>query len=282
MNGTATTLTPTEGATSNGVEPAGGAPTNTVRLRSSLPARIVSVAVPATPVTIEMSELCDPTGTSEAVAAATAGFELVIVTVVAAAAGVERTCTRVAVLCATGVTMEPTDGGFAMLNPTIGAVSSGVDPGGGGPTKTVTLRTSLPARMINVATPAAPVMISIRRALLAGGDAAARSGGDPRIRADDRNRGRGAGRGREHLDERGGGLPGRGPDEPGRRRVRDRRADRRGQRRQLAARRTTALTDTLGGCRPVRGRSENRGCARGDAGDFGSHRQFDPPAGSPG
>ena len=160
MNGTATTLTPTEGATSNGVEPAGGAPTNTVRLRSSLPARIVSVAVPATPVTIEMSELCDPTGTSEAVAAATAGFELVIVTVVAAAAGVERTCTRVAVLCATGVTMEPTDGGFAMLNPTIGAVSSGVDPGGGGPTKTVTLRTSLPARMINVATPAAPVMIS--------------------------------------------------------------------------------------------------------------------------
>jgi len=58
--------TPTSGATTGGVVPAGGVPTMTVSERTLAPARSVITAVPGVPVAIVSVAVSEPAGTTTA------------------------------------------------------------------------------------------------------------------------------------------------------------------------------------------------------------------------
>src|SRR5262245_26210042 len=120
-DGAGTTKTPTGAATIAPSVPGGGAPTTTVICRTSLPARNVSVAVPATPVMIVTALPRSPIATlTGASTRATAGLLLVIVTFVTTVAGAFNNCT-VIVRWPPGATMtRPTSGGASTCAPAIG------------------------------------------------------------------------------------------------------------------------------------------------------------------
>ena len=109
---------------------------------------IVSVAV------------CEPAGTTTVPSTvATAGSVLVTVTGVSTVAGVGSSGTVRICWPLVGVMSCPSDCGFSTVTSTGGATIGGTLPAGGGPTITVSPRTSVPARRVSSAVPAVPVVI---------------------------------------------------------------------------------------------------------------------------
>src|SRR5205809_403100 len=143
-----------------GTLPAGGGPTITVSPRTSVPACRISVAVPAVPVVIVSVAVCEPGRTTTVPSTvATAGSVLVTVTGMSTVAGVGSSGTVRICWPLVGVMSCPSDCGFSTVTSTGGATIGGTLPAGGGPTITVSPRTSVPARSISNAVPAVPVVI---------------------------------------------------------------------------------------------------------------------------
>src|SRR5437773_720462 len=141
-----------------GTLPAGGGPTITVSPRTWLPACSVSSAVPAVPVVIVSVAVCEPARTTTAPSTvATAGSLLVTVTGVSAVAGVGSSGTVNVCWPLVGVMSCPSDCGLSTVTSTGAAMIGGTLPAGGGPTITVSPRTSVPARSVSNALPAVPV-----------------------------------------------------------------------------------------------------------------------------
>src|SRR5439155_61106 len=141
-----------------GTLPAGGGPTITVSPRTWLPACSVSSAVPAVPVVIVSVAVCEPARTTTAPSTvATAGSLLVTVTGVSAVAGVGSSGTVNVCWPLVGVISCPSDWGLTTVTSTGAAMIGGTLPAGGGPTITVSPRTSVPARSVSNAFPSVPV-----------------------------------------------------------------------------------------------------------------------------
>src|SRR5207247_917091 len=142
-----------------GTLPAGGGPTITVSPRTWLPACSVSSAVPAVPVVIVSVAVCEPARTTTAPSTvATAGSLLVTVTGVSAVAGVGSSGTVNVCWPLVGVMSCPSDCGLSTVPSPRAAALGGTLPAGGGPTITVSPRTSVPARSVSNAVPAVPVV----------------------------------------------------------------------------------------------------------------------------
>src|SRR5205809_426574 len=142
-----------------GTLPAGGGPTITVSPRTWLPACSVSSAVPAVPVVIVSVAVCEPARTTTAPSTvATAGSLLVTVTGVSTVAGVGSSGTVSVCWPLVGVMSCPSDWGLSTVTSTGSATIGGTVPAGGGPTITVSPRTSVPARSVSNAVPAVPVV----------------------------------------------------------------------------------------------------------------------------
>src|SRR5207247_1589311 len=142
-----------------GTLPAGGGPTITVSPRTWLPACSVSSAVPAVPVVIVSVAVCEPARTTTAPSTvATAGSRSETGPGGSAVAGVGRSGTVNICSPLVGVMSCPSGCGFSTVTSTGGATTGGTLPAGGGPTITVSPRTSVPARSVSNAVPAVPVV----------------------------------------------------------------------------------------------------------------------------
>src|SRR5205807_1003322 len=158
-DGADSTTTPAGGATIGGTLPAGGVPTMTVSSRTSVPAWRVKNALPAVPVVIVSVAVCEPARTTTAPSTvATAGSLLVTVTGVSTVAGVGSSGTVSVCRSLVGVITSPSDCGLSTVTSTGGAMIGGTLPAGGGPTITVSPRSSVPARSVSNAVPAVPVV----------------------------------------------------------------------------------------------------------------------------
>src|SRR5436190_106994 len=143
-----------------GTLPAGGGPTITVSPRTWLPACSVSSAVPAVPVVIVSVAVCEPARTTTAPSTvATAGSLLVTVTGVSAVAGVGSSGTSSEERRVGNEMSCPSASGLSTDTSTGAATIGGTLPAGGGPTITVSPRTSVPASRVSIAVPAVPVVI---------------------------------------------------------------------------------------------------------------------------
>src|SRR5207247_650170 len=142
-----------------GTLPAGGGPPFSLSPLTWPPACSVSSAVPAVPVVIVSVAVCEPARTTTAPSTvATAGSLLVTVTGVSAVAGVGSSGTVNVCWPLVGVMSCPSDCGLSTVTSTGGAMIGGTLPAGGGPTITVSPRTSVPARSVSNAVPAVPVV----------------------------------------------------------------------------------------------------------------------------
>src|SRR5437773_2513038 len=142
-----------------GTLPAGGGPTITVSPRTSVPACSVSNAVPAVPVVIVSGAEGRRAGTATAPSTvAAAGSLLVTGTGVSTVAGVGSSGTVSVCWPLVGVMSCPSDWCLSTVTATGSATIGGTVPAGGGPTITVSPRTSVPARSVSNAVPAVPVV----------------------------------------------------------------------------------------------------------------------------
>src|SRR5206468_3362609 len=149
-DGAGSTTTPAGGAMIGGTLPAGGGPTITVSPRTWLPACSVSSAVPAVPVVIVSVAVCEPARTTTAPSTvATAGSVLVTVTGLSSVAGVGSSGTVNIRSLHVALPSCPADGAGSTATPAGGAMIGGTLPAGGGPTITVSPRTSVPARSVS-------------------------------------------------------------------------------------------------------------------------------------